>query len=726
MKPVLFFSMSFLSVLSALDTQNFLKNEKLKKFLFFVVLFFLTLFFRETVLADSWTTGKTYGSFNISNDDITFYQDDDYYYFEFDFSHNPYGSVSNNGYILSQISTIGYMQESSGTGSSGVSRTCQYSSDKGGTYYGTTHISATNSGAVTFHEAPSFYIFDNAVRTQGISPSKTFLSDVCSAVLKIDGVNHNCAKVAKSKISLFRYLNARGTRNMSLSGKDTFAMSNAFDLMTLTEHECEFKARYIDAGHHDYYCSICHWSKNLEEHKFDRPDIFGYENHRCACGLHDKTTIRLSIESADGKNISKGDVIDFSDTYKKINNIDFIGAPNSPFELNGIDIEDVPGYIFLGLDPPLPTVFPDESVEFKLIYEPIKYKILYSHDNLSRLGSGKIASSLTSKGSARDLAPGETQKIEEEYGISLDGLVYSMIQDCVYDRQYYLPTYSLYSHVHLGWGSIKNNFNPLYSASSPIKNLTTKNNDVLIFNPVFSYIDSSGSGDTWNNDPIGKREDGSSNIIDDTNNGPGGSGTGGGSGGSGTGPGDSGPGSGIGGAGVVDNANSSNNDNDVNNNGNNNNGNNNDNNKNKIDDNKNDNGNSDKENKTNDKDDSQGIGAGGDGADGTGDSSDGSGGGGIDVNSDANTFLFSLSSQYQGLPNFGKNSFLSFISTTSFRKNFEMHLERERLYLENLKRQKISAMVKTVLQRTLIFLMLLLLVIFIRDRKERQKVKKHI
>lgn len=726
MKPVLFFSMSFLSVLSALDTQNFLKNEKLKKFLFFVVLFFLTLFFRETVLADSWTTGKTYGSFNISNDDITFYQDDGYYYFEFDFSHNPYGSVSNNGYILSQISTIGYMQESSGTGSSGVSRTCQYSSDKGGTYYGTTHISATNSGAVTFHEAPSFYIFDNAVRTQGISPSKTFLSDVCSTVLKIDGVNHNCAKVAKSKISLFRYLNARGTRNMSLSGKDTFAMSNAFDLMTLTEHECEFKARYIDAGHHDYYCSICHWSKNLEEHKFDRPDIFGYENHRCACGLHDKTTIRLSIESADGKNISKGDVIDFSDTYKKINNIDFIGTPNSPFELNGIDVEDVPGYIFLGLDPPLPTVFPDESVEFKLIYEPIKYKILYSHDNLSRLGSGKIASSLTSKGSARDLAPGETQKIEEEYGISLDGLVYSMIQDCVYDRQYYLPTYSLYSHVHLGWGSIKNNFNPLYSASSPIKNLTTKNNDVLIFNPVFSYIDSSGSGDTWNNDPIGKREDGSSNIIDDTNNGPGGSGGGGGSGGSGAGPGDSGSGVNDGPGGSIqtptdidsnivpttDETNSSG----------------------AVDqksdfENKNLEDKSSDDEKSNDEDDSSIItdaDAGSNNAGGSG-GTDGTGGTGIDTDFNIDKYETDVGNNlYNKISSFGKNSFLSFLSSTSFRKNFEKHLERERLYLENLKRQKISAMVKTVLQRTLIFLMLLLLVIFIRDRKERQKVKKHI
>ena len=79
----------------------------MKSILFFVILFLSTISIRITTFADSWFTGKNYGKFDISSDEITFMQDDNFYYFIFDFSHNPYGSVSNNGYILSQVSTIG-------------------------------------------------------------------------------------------------------------------------------------------------------------------------------------------------------------------------------------------------------------------------------------------------------------------------------------------------------------------------------------------------------------------------------------------------------------------------------------------------------------------------------------------------------------------------------------------------------------------------------------------
>ena len=316
-----------------------------------------------------------------------------------------------------------------------------------------------------------------------------------------------------------------------------------------------------------------------------------------------------------------------------------------------------------------------------------------------------------------------------------------MIQDCVYDREFSLPTYLLYSYTHLGWGNIKNNLTPLYSTSKPVKNLTIVNNDVVVLIPAFSYVDTSRSdNEIWNGDSgggsggsggsgsSGGREGGSSNIIDNSSGGPGG---GGGSG--------SGSGSGGGSAGGPgDDLNNNNNDNNnnvdnKNDNGNNNGSNNQNNDANNKDsaltnsDDNSDAKNSDDENNSN-KDDLQGAGDSNiDGNDGNGGdaSTDGNdagatGGSGLDDDLLGDLNLFSAMSS------FGKNSFISFLSNTSFRKNFETHLEREKLALENLRRQKISALGKMILQRTLIFLTLLMLIIFIRDIKARQKVKKHI
>ena len=518
MKSILFFSVPFISVLSAYVLQNFLKNERFRRILFFIILFLLTVFIRKTTLADSWLTGKAYGSFNISDDEITFIQDDDNYYFIFDFSHNSYGAVSNTGYILSQSPSIGYMQESSSTGSAGVSRTCLYYSSAGGAYYGTTYISSTNSGSTTLHDAPSIYIFDNAVRAEGISPSKTFVSDVHNSSIKIDNVNKFCAKVPKSKISYFRYLNARGTRNTASSGRNSYAMSNAYDLMTLTSHECDFKPRYIDAEHHDYYCSICHWGKGLEEHTFDQVDAFGYENHKCGCGLHNKSTIRFMQENSEG---SSGD--------NNISYVDIIGTPGDELDLTdymgsggGFEKE---GYVFVGFDPEPPSKFPDESIEYKILYRPIKYKILFSIENNLKLNNQILNSLLISKQSARSITKLET-------GISVGKC--NMIIDAVYDKEYYLPTYGNNEVIFFGWTDVRETSYGKYKTGVKIKNLTSIENKIIILYPALydkqAHVSSGESN--YQNEPIGNKENGNSGIIHHGSD-TGGPGSGGSSGGGG-------------------------------------------------------------------------------------------------------------------------------------------------------------------------------------------------
>ncbi len=526
MKSILFFSVPFISVLSAYVFQNFLKNEKVRKILFFIILFLLTVCIRKTALADSWLTGKAYGSFNISDDEITFIQDDDNYYFVFDFSHNSYGAVSNTGYILSQSPSLGYMQESSSTGSAGVSRTCLYYSSAGGTYYGTTYISSTNSGSTTLHETPSIYIFDNAVRSEGISPSKTFVSDVHNSSIKIDNVNKSCAKVPKSKINYFRYLNARSTRNTASSGKNSYAMSNAYDLMTLTSHECDFKPRYIDAEHHDYYCSICHWGKGLEEHTFDKADAFGYENHKCVCGLHNKSTIRFKQENSEG---SSGD--------NNISYVDIIGTPGDELDLTdymgsggGFEKE---GYVFVGFDPEPPSKFPDESIEYKILYRPIKYKILFSTENNLKLNNQILSSLLISKQSARSITEEDIEKIKSETGTSINNC--NMIIDAVYDEEFYLPTYGNNEVIFFGWTDVREASHGKYKTGVKIKNLTSTENKIIILYPALydKQAHVSGGESNYQNEPIGNRENGNSGIIhhgSDTG-GPGGGGSSGGGGG---------------------------------------------------------------------------------------------------------------------------------------------------------------------------------------------------
>lgn len=521
MKSILFFSVPFISVLSAYVFQNFLKNEKVRKILFFIILFLLTVCIRKVTLADSWLTGKAYGSFNISDDEITFIQDDDNYYFIFDFSHNSYGAVSNTGYILSQSPSLGYMQESSGTGSAGVSRTCLYYSSAGGTYYGTTYISSTNSGSTTLHDAPSIYIFDNAVRAEGISSSKTFVSDVRNSSIKIDNVNKSCAKVPKSKISYFRYLNARGTRNTASSGKNSYAMSNAYDLMTLTSHECDFKPRYIDAEHHDYYCSICHWGKGLEEHTFDKADAFGYENHKCVCGLHNKSTIRFMQENSEG---SSGD--------NNISYVDIIGTPGDELDLTdymgsggGFERE---GYVFVGFDPEPPSKFPDESIEYKILYRPIKYKILFSIENNLKLNNQILNSLLISKQSARSITEEDIELIKSETGTSINNC--NMIIDAVYDSEFYLPTYGNNEVIFFGWTDVREASYGKYKTGVKIKNLTSAENKIIILYPALydKQAHTSSGESNYQNEPIGNKENGNSGIIhhgSDTG-GPGGGGSG--------------------------------------------------------------------------------------------------------------------------------------------------------------------------------------------------------
>lgn len=737
MKFLLFFSFLFLlycvKVFLSQKENNRARYAVIKNFAIFLFIFFYIATVKTTVHAATWSFSKAAAVFTISPEEILFIQDDTNYYFKFETSNNPYGHVSGTSFVISNRPDLDLLNHTTTVGSSNTTYKTTYKS--GGTIFGTFSCTPKASDINQVNEYPSICVYDTSVTSGiGIDSAGRKHEDVCHVMID----RFTWYKIPKSKITTFRYVNLYGSKDYSGNSSTgyKFGLSHAVDLMSIVDHECDFKVRYLDETYHDYYCSTCRWSKDKKEHAFDLPDVFGFENRKCECGLCNKSTIRLSLESTDGKNISKGDAIDFNDSYKKINQIDINGTPGTPFTLSDLNIEEIPGYIFLGLDPPLPDVFPSESIEYKLVYEPIKYKVLYSHDNLSNIETRKLSAALKSKGSARDIRAGEVEQIERDYNISLDGLVYCMVQDCVYDREFSLPTYLLYSYTHLGWGNIKNNLTPLYSTSKPVKNLTLVNNDVVVLIPAFSYVDTSrNDNETWNGNSggggsgsSGGREGGSSNIIDNSGGGPGGSG------GSGSG---SGSGGGSGG-GPGDDLNNNNNDNNnnvdnKNDNGNNNDDDNNQNNGNNKDsaltnsDDKSDAKNSD-DDKNSNKDDLQGAGGSGlDGNDGNGgdagtDGSDGggTGGSGLDNNLLGDLNLFSAMSS------FGKNSFISFLSNTSFRKNFETHLEREKLALENLRRQKISALGKMILQRTLIFLTLLMLIIFIRDIKARQKVKKHI
>ena len=737
MKFLLLFSFLFLLYCMRLSffqqEKNNSKYAVIKNFAIFLFIFFYVALVRKTTFAATWSFTKKTATFTVTSDEIFFEQDDNNYYFTFDTSNNPYGYVSNSAFVVSQRSDLDYLNHTTTVGSSAYTYKTYYKAAGESISLGTFSVTPKANDVMQVGEHPSFYVFDTSVvSTMGIDGSSNVHTDVKNVSIN----NVSKFQVPKSKIHLFRYINFFGTKEYSGNASTSlrYGLSNAVDLMSIINHECDFKIRYLDETYHDYYCDICHWAKDKNEHSFDLEDAFGYSGRKCACGFHNKVTIRLSVESSDGKNISIGDAIDFSDTYKKIEHKDIIGTPNSPFDLGDLNINERPGYIFLGLDPPLPDVFPNESIEYKLLYEPIKYKVLYSHDNLSKIDTRLLARSLKSKGSARELKSGEVEKIEEEYNISLSGLVYCMVQDCVYDREFLLPTYRVTDFAHDGWGSIKNNFYPLYKTNVPVKNLTTANNDVIVLNPVFTLLNNSGTGsDNWNGDSGGSREDGNSDIIHHGDNeGPGGGGSGGGGAGGASG-GSTSDGS-TGGSSLGD------------------------------------------ETASNENASDGGAGgaiggAGGSGGDG---SSGGSAGGGgtntgaggetnlgnntnldvkkeyIDLDAlDAyeledymsnlfntkdlqtlnNTFRLNsinvLNSKHS-LNSFGKNSFMHFLSNTAFAQNFEDHLEKEKLRIENLKKERLAQLAKSILERTLYFLAMFFIIFLIWDIRHKQKVKKYI
>lgn len=727
MKFLLLFSFLFLLYCMRISffqqEKNRSKYTVIKNFAVFLFIFFYVATIKQTSYAYSWTMAKSTETFNISTDEITFEQDDVNYYFTFNTGVSSYGRVSGSSFVVSQRSDLDYLSHTTSDGSSGATFKTYYKAAGESIALGTFSFSSSNSGNKKVTEYPGLYVFDTSVTSElGVDNSSRQHTDV--RMVTIDRVSK--LQIPKSKISVFRYINFSGTKEYSGNSTNNlkYGLSNAVDLMSIVNHECDFKIRYLDETHHDYYCDICHWAKDKSEHSFDLEDAFGYSARKCACGFHNKVTIRLSVESSDGKNISIGDAIDFTDTYKKIEHKDIIGTPNSPFDLGDLNINERPGYIFLGLDPPLPDVFPSQSLEFKLIYEPIKYKVLYSHDNLSKIDTRLLARSLKSKGSARDLSSSEVEKIEEEYNVSLSGLVYCMVQDCVYDREFLLPTYRVTDFAHDGWGSIKNNFYPLYKTQSPVKNLTTTNNDVIVLNPVFTLLNNSGTeSENWSGDTGGSGGGGNSNVIHHGDNeGPGGGGVGDDDGGDGSASGGS-TSDGSTGGGSAGDENAS---------------------------------------KENTSDDGAGgtIGGTGDGAGGSGGGGTNAGAGGetnLDVNKEYidldmldayeledhllnllsikdlqtlnNTFRLNsinvLNSKHS-LNSFGKNSFMHFLSNTAFAQNFEDHLEKEKLRIENLKKERLTYLAKSILERTLYFLAIFFIIFLIWDIRRKQKAKKYI
>jgi hypothetical protein len=693
--------------------KNHSKYAVIKNFAVFLFIFFYVVLVRKTAFAATWSFTKKTATFTVTSDEIFFEQDDNNYYFTFDTSNNPYGYASNSSFVVSQRSDLDYLNHTTTVGSSAYTYKTYYKAAGESVSLGTFSVTPKANDVMQVGEHPSFYVFDTSVTSSmGIDGSSNVHTDV-----KIVSINNVLKfQVPKSKIHLFRYINFFGTKEYSGNPSTSlrYGLSNAVDLMSIVNHECDFKIRYLDETYHDYYCDICHWAKDKSEHSFDLEDAFGYSGRKCACGSHNKVTMRLSVESSDGKNISQGDAIDFTDTYKKLEHKDIIGTPNSPFDLGDLNINERPGYIFLGLDPPLPDVFPSQSLEFKLIYRPIEYKVLYSHDNLSKLNTRTLEKSLTSRGSARELKSGEVEKIEKEYNISLSGLVYCMVQDCIYDREFSLPTYRVIDYAHDGWGSIKNNFYPLYKTNVPVKNLTLANNDVIVLNPVFTLLNNSGTGsDNWSGDSGGSREDGNSDIIHHGDNeGPGGGGAGGGgAGGASDASGGSTSDGSTGGSSSGDE-------------------------------------NASKENASDDGDgdgskDDIGEGIGGSGASDGDTEGGGTTGGGTyeledyllnlfsikDLQTLNNTFRLNsinvLNSKHS-LNSFGKNSFMHFLSNTAFAQNFEDHLEKEKLRIENLKKERLVQLAKLILERTLYFLAIFFIVFMIWDRRHKQKVKKYI
>jgi hypothetical protein len=76
--------------------------------------------------------------------------------------------------------------------------------------------------------------------------------------------------------------------------------------------------------------------------------------------------------------------------------------------------------------------------------------------------------------------------------------------------------------------------------------------------------------------------------------------------------------------------------------------------------------------------------------------------------------------------NQARNNLLHFLDSETFAQKFSDHLEDEKLYIENLRNEKLMALTKLILKRTYYFLLLLLLILFARDRLARQKAKKCI
>ena len=75
---------------------------------------------------------------------------------------------------------------------------------------------------------------------------------------------------------------------------------------------------------------------------------------------------------------------------------------------------------------------------------------------------------------------------------------------------------------------------------------------------------------------------------------------------------------------------------------------------------------------------------------------------------------------------FGKNSFMHFLRNTAFAQNFEDHLEKEKLRIENLKKERLAQLAKSILERTLYFLAIFFIIFLIWDIRRKQKVKKYI
>ncbi len=705
MRTLLLFSFFFL-LICIKDAK--LKNNMVKKSAIFLFLFFYIATVRIKTYAATWSVSKEVATFTVSSDEIVFEQDDNNYYFAFDLSNNPYGYASSTSFVVSQRSDIGYIYHTVTYGTDGSYNSSEYSKVGSSGSLGTFALEELTGNVIKLRAYPYMYVYDTSIGSgHAVSNTGVLQNDVCVKTIQDEnGNNVYRLQIPKSKINLFRYINFRGTKNHS--GHPTVntvcALSHAFDLTTLTDHECDFKIRFLDNVHHDYYCNICHWSKNKTAHVYEYEDIFGYSNRRCECGAHNKSTVRLYQESSSDAGGSSS---------HKISHIDIIGSPLESFTSPSMEEIEIEGYVFLGFDPPLPDVFPNESVEYKLKYRPITYKVLYSFDNFSKLSNEFLESSMVSKGTARRLNALEISEIENEYGISLYGLTYSLIEDCIYDKDIYMPKYKMKFYGLIGWGSIKNNFSYIYSAGRAYRNLTTKDNDVIVLNPLFEhYSDDDSDNDITGDDSVGKREDGDSGIIHhgDNDGGPGSSGSSDGSGGNGSGGGGSGGGGGGGGG--------------------------------------------------NNESKSSDISQGGSGSDGSGNTDAGDGGSskipndGDGENNNLNNLnyynykdldllsIYELENLFNGLSeidypytnmnlvysneNQARNNLLHFLDSETFAQKFSDHLEDEKLYIENLRNEKLMALTKLILKRTYYFLLLLLLILFARDRLARQKAKKCI